>query len=165
MSPSSPFEMSAKTYGSLPIYSGNGTNEVTNISKSDKKDNQLGSVTDGKELSDAELILADTDFLSAKQVLNCLENDTKEGSDQYTISGSSKEQEGSVVEENECGKEATHDVQAEQEVEGNEEDEKCKEVPQKKNRRTKSSQVKAGFEGDNTEEKSNKPAKWAILQD
>ena len=113
----------------FPSPSGNGTNEVTMISKSDKKDNQLGSLTDGEELSDAELILADTDFLSPEQALNCLENDTKEGSDHSTVSGRSKEQEGPVVEGNECGKEVTHDVQAEQEVEGNEEDEKCKEVP------------------------------------
>ena len=152
-------------HGSLPISSGNGTNDVTKISKSDKKDNQLGSVTDGEELSDAELIPADTDFLSAEQVLNCLENDTKEGSDHSTVSGRSKE-EGPVVEDSECGKEVTHDVQAEQEIEGNEEDEKkCKEVPQKKNRRTKRSQAKADFEGDNTEKKSNKCAKWAILKD
>ena len=165
VSPSSPSEMSAKTYGSLPISSGNGTNEATKISKSDKKDNQLGSVTNGKELSDTELILTDTDFLSAEQALNCLENDTKEGSDHSTVSGRSKEQEGPVVEDNECGKEVTHDIQAEQEVKGNEEDEKCKEVPQKKNRRTKRSQAKVGFEGDNTEEKRNKCAKQAILQD
>ena len=66
-------------------------------------------------------------------------NDAEEGSDHSTVSARSKEQESSVVEENECGKEATQDVQAEQEVEGNEEDEKCKEVPQKKNRRTKRS--------------------------
>ena len=65
--------MSAKTSVSLPISSGNGTNEVTNISKNDKKDNQLGSVTDGEELSDAELILADTDFLCAEQALNSSE--------------------------------------------------------------------------------------------
>ena len=63
VSPSSPSEMSATTSVSLPISSGNGTNEVTNISKNDKKDNQLGSVTDGEELSDAELILVDTDLL------------------------------------------------------------------------------------------------------
>ena len=109
MSQSSPSEMSAKTYGSLPISSGNGTNEVTKILKSDKKDNQLGSVTDGEELSDAELILVDTDFLSAEQALNCLENDTKEGSDHSIVSGRNKEQEGPVVEDNECGKEVTHD--------------------------------------------------------
>ena len=61
VSPSSPSEMSATTSVSLPISSGNGKNEVTNISKNEKKDNQLGSVTDGEEVSDAELILVDTD--------------------------------------------------------------------------------------------------------
>ena len=157
--------MNAKTSVSLPISSGNGTNKVTNISKNDQKDNQLGSVTDGEELSDAGLILADTDLLCAEQALNCLENDTKEGFDQSNISTGNKAQESSVVDENECGKESTQDVQSRQEIEGNEEDEKCKEVPQKKNRRTKRSQAKAGFEGDNTEEKTNAHAKRAILQD
>ena len=95
--------------------------------------------------------------------MNFIEDDTKEGSDHSNVSAGSKAQEGSVVEGNECGKEATEDVQAEQEVEGNEEDEKCKEVPQKKNRRTKRSQAKAGFEGDDAEQKSNKCAKQAIL--
>ena len=132
--------MRAKTPGSLPISSGNGTNEVTNISKHDKKDNQLGSVTIGEELSDAELILSDADLLSAEQALNFIEDDTKEDSDHSNVSAGSKAQEGSVVEGNECGKEATQDVQAEQEVQGNEEDEKCKEVTQKKNRRPKRSQ-------------------------
>ena len=63
-----------------------------------------------------------------------------------------KAQEGLVVEGYECGKEATEDVQAEEQVEGNEEDKKCEEVPQK-NRRTKRSQAKAGCEGDDAEQK------------
>ena len=58
--------MSAKTSGPLPISSGSGTNLVTNTSKNDKKDDQLGSVTDGEELSDAELLLLDADILSAE---------------------------------------------------------------------------------------------------
>ena len=97
--------------------------------------------------------------------MNCIENDTKEGFDHSNVSTGRKAQESSDVDENECGKESTQDVQAKQEIEGNEEDEKCKEVPQKKNRRTKRSQAKVGFKGDNTQEKSNTHAKWAILQD
>ena len=154
--------MSAKTSVSLPISSGNGTNEVTDISKNDKKDNQLGSVTDGEELSDAELSLVDTDLLCAEQAFNCQEN---EGFDHSNVSTGRKAQESSDVDENECGKESTQDVQAKQDIEGNEEDEKCKDVLQKKNRRTKRSQAKVGFEGDNTQEKSNTHAKQAILQD
>ena len=97
--------------------------------------------------------------------MNCIENDTKEGFDHSNVSTGRKAQESSDVDENECGKESTQDVQAKQEIEGNEEDVKCKEVPQKKNRRTKRSQAKVGFEGDNTQEKSNMRAKQAILQD
>ena len=165
MSPSTPSEMSAKTSVSLPISSGNGTSEVTDISKNDKKDNQLESVTDGEELSDAELILADTDLLCNEQAFNCQENVTKEGLDHSNVSTGRKAQKSSDVDENECGKESTQDVQAKQDIEGNEEDEKCKDVPQMKNRRTKRSQAKVGFDSDNTLEKSNTHAKWAILQD
>ena len=165
VSPSSPSEMSAKTSVSLPISSGNGTNEVTGISKNYKKDNHLESVIDGEELSDAELILADTDLLCTEQGFNCQENVTKEGFDHSNVSTGTKAQESSDDDENECGKESTQDVQAKQDIEGNEEDEKCKNVPQKKNRRTKRSQAKVGFEGDNTQEKSNTCAKRAILQD
>ena len=42
---------------------------------------------------------------------------------------------------------------------------KCEEVQQKKNRRTKRSQAKAGCEGDDAEQKCNKCGNWAILQD
>ena len=66
---------------------------------------------------------------------------------------------------NECGKETTEEVRAEEQVEGNEEDKKCEEVQQKNNRRTKRSQAKAGCEGDDAEQKCNKHAKGAILQD
>ena len=138
--------MSAKTSVSLPISSGDGTSEVTDISKNDKKDNQLESVTDGEELSDAELILADTDLLCNEQAFNCQENVTKEGLDHSNVSTGRKAQESSDVDENECGKESTQDVQAKQDIEGNEEEEKCKDAPQKKNRRTKRSQAKAGFD-------------------
>ena len=133
--------------------------------KNNKKDNQLGSVTDGEELSDAELILADTDLLCAEKAFNSLENDTKEGFEHFNVSTGRKAQESSDVDENECGKGSTQDVQDKQEIEGNEKDEKCKELPQKKNRRTKRSQVKVGLAGDNTQEKSNTCAKQAILQD
>ena len=105
------------------------------------------------------------DLLSAEQALDFIEDDTKEACECSDISAWGKAQEGSLVEGNECGKEATIDVQAEEQAESNEEDEICEEVHQKKNRRTKRSQAKAGCEGDDAEQKSNKCAKWTILQD
>ena len=105
------------------------------------------------------------DLLSAEWVLHFIEDDTKEGCDCSDVSAGGKSTRRFIVEGNECGKEATEDVQAEEQVEGNEEDKKCEEVQQKKNRRTKRSQAKAGCEGDDAEQKHNKNAKQAILQD
>ena len=105
------------------------------------------------------------DLLSAEKALHFIEDDTKEGCDCSDVSAGGKAQKGSLVVGNECGKETTKDVQAEEQVEGNEEDKKYEEVQQKKNRRTKRSWAKAGCEGDDTEQKWNKCAKQAILQD
>ena len=95
VSPSSSSERSTKTSGSFPISSGSGTNEVTNTSNNDKKDDLLDSVTDGEELSGAELLLSDADLLSAEQALDFIEDDTKEYCDCSDGSAGVKAQEGS----------------------------------------------------------------------
>ena len=56
------------------------------------------------------------DLLSAEQALDFIEDDTKEGCHCSDVSAGGKAQEGSVVEGNECDKEATEDVQAEEQV-------------------------------------------------
>ena len=58
------------------------------------------------------------DLLSAEQALNFIEDDTKGGFECSDVSAGEKAQEGSLVVGNECGKEATEDVQAEEQVEG-----------------------------------------------
>ena len=66
-------------------------------------------------------------LVSAEQALHFIEDDTKEGCDCSDVSAGGKAQEGSLVAGNKCGKEGTEDVQAEEQVEGNEEDKKCEE--------------------------------------
>ena len=76
--------------------------------QNDKRDDQLGSVTNCKELSDAQLLLPDVDLLSVKQTLHFIEDDTKEGCDCFDVSARVK---GSLV-GNECGKETIEDGEA-----------------------------------------------------
>ena len=98
------------------------------------------------------------DLLCAEQTLHFIEEDTKEGCDCSDVSAGRKAKGGSLVVGNECGKGTTEDVQVEEQVEGNEEDKKCEEVQQKKNRRTKRLQAKAGSKCDDAEQNCNKCA-------